>query len=72
MKIFIKVKAGSKKEEVKKIDATHFDISVKAPPKGGKANLAVIDVLSEFLSVARSRMSIVSGQKSKNKIVEIV
>lgn len=72
MKVFISAKPAAKKDEVVQLDATHFKISVKAPPQDGKANLAVEKVLAEFLGIAPSCVKIIKGHTSKNKIVEII
>ncbi len=71
MKISIKVKAGTKRESVKKTGENQYIVEVKAPPVEGKANKAVIKLLSEYFHVPKSRIRIISGHKSKNKIVEI-
>src|SRR5882757_4726260 len=46
-------------------------ISVGAPPEDGKANAAVIALLAEALSVAKSAISVVSGATDRRKLVEI-
>lgn len=71
MKIFAKVKPNSKKDEVKKIDATHFEIRVKAPTQEGKANTAALNTLAECLNIPKSSIKIRSGLKSKQKVFEI-
>ena len=71
MRIFTKVKPNSKKEEVKKVDSTHFEIRIKAAPQEGKANSAVIKAMAEYLDIPKSRIKIVLGEKSKHKTLEI-
>lgn len=71
MKIFLKVKPNSKEDKVEKISENKFIVQVKAPPKEGKANEAVIKLLSGYLDVPRSRISIIQGQHSRNKIASI-
>ncbi len=46
-------------------------IWVHASPENGKANLAAIKLVSKFLNVRHSNISIVSGLTSRNKILEI-
>lgn len=72
MRIFIKVKSRAKEEFVKKVDEKHFIVAVKEPPVKGKANQAVIEALAEYFDVKRSRVSIVAGHTSKQKIIDIV
>ena len=47
-------------------------VSVKAPAKEGRANAAVIAAISEYFDVPKSRISIISGAGSRDKIVEII
>ena len=72
MKIFLKVKPGSKKEGVTKTDELHYIVSVKAPPVEGKANDAIVKVLSDYFKVPKSHIVISKGGHSKNKIIEIL
>ncbi|OGG12818.1 hypothetical protein A3D77_07215 [Candidatus Gottesmanbacteria bacterium RIFCSPHIGHO2_02_FULL_39_11] len=71
MKIFVRAKSKSKKEYIKKIDNTHFTVAVTAPPIEGKANLAIIKSLSKYFHKPASGIQIISGAKSKEKIVDI-
>ena len=70
MKIQVKVKPNSKIEEVSQ-EGDSFIIKVKEPPKEGKANQAVIKLLAEHFGVPQSRVRILSGFRSKNKIIEV-
>lgn len=47
-------------------------ISVTAPALDGRANNALIGFLSEHYNVPKSRVRIVRGEKSRNKVVEII
>jgi len=70
MRIQVKVKPNSRTEEVSR-DGDSFIIKVKEPPREGKANRAVIKLLAEHLGVTRSRIRILSGFRSKNKVIEV-
>ena len=72
MKIFVSVKPGSKREEVKSADGTHVTVWVRARAHDGKANEAVMQILAEHFAVATSRIRIVHGYTSRQKIIEIV
>ena len=71
MKIQVKVKPNSKTEEVSQ-EGDSFIVKVKEPPKEGKANQAVIKLLAEYFDVPQSQVRIISGFRSRNKIVEVV
>ena len=40
-------------------------------PEGGKANAAVLKLLSKALGVPKSRLRIVQGETGRDKVVEI-
>jgi uncharacterized protein (TIGR00251 family) len=46
-------------------------VKVKAPPAEGKANRALIELLSGALAVPRRRLTLVSGEQSRNKRVRV-
>ncbi|MBI5039357.1 MAG: DUF167 domain-containing protein [Nitrospirae bacterium] len=71
MKISVKVKPGSKKESVERVDDTNFIAHVKARPVEGKANEALVRLLSDYFGVPGSRIQIIKGAASKYKVVEI-
>jgi uncharacterized protein (TIGR00251 family) len=70
MKIQVKVKPSAKTEEVSQ-EGDSFIVKVKEPPKEGKANQAVIKLLSEHFGVPHSQVKILSGFRSKNKVIEV-
>ena len=71
MKIFVKAKPNAKNEIVEELDSSHFVISVKAPPKNGRANEAIARALANHLNVSRSRVALASGFASKEKVFEV-
>ena len=71
MKIFVKVKPNAKKESVIRADDLHFSVSVKAPPKDGKANRAVLRALSDYFQIPPSRFEILTGHTSKLNVIKV-
>jgi len=71
MKIFVRVKTSSKKEEIKKISETNFFVAVKEPPIRGKANRAIVNALAEYFKISKSQIRLALGATGKNKIFEI-
>ena len=71
MKIQVKAKPNSKTEEVSQ-KGDSFIVKVKEPPKEGKANQAVIRLLAQHFDVPQNRVRILSGFRSRNKIIEVV
>jgi uncharacterized protein len=48
-----------------------WKVRVTAAPERGRANEAVLDLLSETLSVPRSDVKLVAGHGGRDKIVEL-
>ena len=71
MKISVKVKAGSSREKVEKTGDNDYAVWVRAKPADGKANEAVIKTLAGYFDIAKSKISLVKGQASKQKLFEI-
>jgi uncharacterized protein (TIGR00251 family) len=71
MKLRIIVKPNARKNEVTRSTDGTLVIRVAVPPIEGKANEKVIEVLSEYLNKPKRSISIVSGFKGKNKIIEV-
>jgi uncharacterized protein (TIGR00251 family) len=44
---------------------------VKAPPVAGKANLELLDLLARALALPRGRLTLLSGEQSRNKRVRV-
>ena len=72
MRIFVTAKTNAREEAVQKIDETHFVVSVKASPVEGKANIALIKILSRFLKIPKSQIVLRSGATGKKKVFEIL
>ena len=48
-----------------------LSIRVTAPPVEGAANKACIELVAEALGVRTSQVELVSGQKSRNKVLSV-
>jgi uncharacterized protein (TIGR00251 family) len=53
------------------VEEGRLKIKVTAPPERGKANSALVELLSKSLKVPKSAISVVGGQTSRNKRVLI-
>lgn len=69
--LVIYAKPNSKKEGVADISDDCISISIRAPAVEGKANVAIIEFLSEALDISKSCVTLEKGSKNKNKIVSI-
>jgi uncharacterized protein len=64
----LQVQPGARKNEVAGPTAEGFlKIRLTAPPVEGKANRALLHFLAESLDLARSRIELLSGEKSRRK-----
>ncbi len=68
----LKVKPSAKEDAVKKLEDGTLMVSVKAPPVDNKANERLIEILSKFLDIPKSRILIKAGNTSKHKLIEIL
>ncbi|MCM8814888.1 MAG: DUF167 domain-containing protein [Candidatus Omnitrophica bacterium] len=71
MRFIIKVKPYSREEKVVENQDRSLKVYVNEKPVEGKANSALIKLIAEYFDVPKSAVKIVSGHKSRNKIVEI-
>lgn len=65
------VKPGAKQNHITDTDANEIGVQIAAPPKDGEANDELRDYLCDVLQVKKSQLSLVAGQKSRNKTVLI-
>lgn len=71
IRLHLHVQPGGKKSEILGEHDGALKIRVQAPPVEGKANAAVIEFVAEILAVPRSRVTLIRGEKSRHKVVEI-
>jgi uncharacterized protein len=71
MKISVSVKPNSRKESFEKLADGTYVIKVNAPPTEGKANIRVIEMLSENLKKPKSAFELISGHRGKKKIFKV-
>ncbi len=72
MKVQIIAHPNSKKPRVEKDLLETIHVFVSEPPLEGKANNAVRETLAIYFGTKKSCVFLVSGEKSKNKVFEIL
>jgi len=70
MKIFVRVKPRSRDERLEKTTEGYVAY-ISEQPIEGRANRALIELISNYFGLPKSDITILSGKKSKHKIVEI-
>ncbi len=71
MKIKVKVKPNASRNEIKEIEKNYYEIRVTVVPEKGKANKKVVELLSKHLKKPKSKIKLIKGETSKEKIFEI-
>lgn len=72
MRYQIKVFPNSKSNQVKIGGANQLEIHTTAKAISGAANAAIIPLLAQHFSCKKSQIFIISGLKSRQKIIEVM
>lgn len=70
-RITVRVKPGVGRNSVEYLGEDVYLVYTSAKPKGGEANAAVIALLSDYLHIPKSALSIRLGRTGREKLVEI-
>ena len=65
------IQPGAKKTEVAGEHGDALKIRLAAPPVDGKANAALLEFIADKLGVAKSAVTLKTGQTSRRKVVEV-
>lgn len=71
MLLKVKVVPGARRTEIVGHYGDGVKVRVTAPPEGGKANQALLDMLANALGVKAASLRIAHGQTSPQKVVEV-
>ena len=71
IRISVRVSPNASKSEVVGFTDNILRVKVSAPPVKGKANKELVALLSQVLGVDKSRVSIIKGHTSRNKVIAI-
>ena len=72
MNIQVTVKPGAKCQKIVVSDDGSLVVYLHARAHDGEANVALIRALSDYYGVSKSCIEILKGQKSHQKVVEII
>jgi uncharacterized protein (TIGR00251 family) len=70
-RVRLRVSPGARSSELVGRHGEAWKVRVAAPPEGGRANEAVLDLLAERLALPRRSLSIVSGHTAREKVVQM-
>jgi uncharacterized protein YggU (UPF0235/DUF167 family) len=69
--VFYKVSVSFHKDYVK-IKDDHIEIGIMEKPIQGKTNVVIIKQIAKYLGVPKSKVRIVAGEKSQDKVIEVI
>jgi uncharacterized protein len=72
LKLAVRVIPNARRTEFSGRRGGEFVLRLSAPALEGKANKAAVEFIAEYLGIPRVRVTLVSGEKSRHKIFEIV
>lgn len=72
MLITVRVTSNAREPRVTKTSETSFEVRVDERAEGGRANKRLVEILSKHFDVPKSRITILRGLKSRDKVVEIL
>jgi uncharacterized protein (TIGR00251 family) len=67
----VKVRPGSRTEELTELPDGSWQARVKAPPVDGKANAALIALVAAHFGLRKSQVRIRSGASGRMKLVQL-
>lgn len=67
----VRVQPRSSRNEIVGEQQGALKVKLTAPPSEGEANRALIAYLAEVLGVAKKNVSLLKGQSSRTKLVEV-
>jgi uncharacterized protein (TIGR00251 family) len=65
----VRAQPGARKNAVLGEQAGALKVAVTAPPEDGRANAVIIELLRGWLGVKRSQVELLSGERSRNKVI---
>ena len=72
MKLRLRVQPGARRTAlVARLASGEWKVAVSAPPADGRANEAVVELVSELLRVKRSQVRLARGASSRSKLIEV-
>jgi uncharacterized protein (TIGR00251 family) len=72
MLLSLRVQPGAKRSALlARLASGEYKVAVAAPPLEGRANEAVVELVSELLGVKRRQVTVARGTSSRSKLIEV-
>jgi uncharacterized protein len=68
--LVVKVIPNAKRNKIV-AEQRRLKVYVTAPAVDGKANKVLIEILAEYLQVKKNKLTIIRGDKSREKVIQI-
>ncbi|MDR3143526.1 MAG: DUF167 domain-containing protein [Puniceicoccales bacterium] len=68
---FLQVIPNASRNQVVSCADGMLKLKVQAPPENGRANRAVIELLTQYFGISKHAIRLISGEKSREKRVRI-
>ena len=70
--LFLKIQPGARKNEIIGEFDGRLKVKIQAPPVEGAANQVLSEFLAEVFGVSKSKVTLLSGEKSREKSVRLM
>ncbi len=67
----VRARPGASRNRLEGIHGGALKVAVTAPPEKGKANKALLEVLSKAMGIPKKRLALAKGETSKDKWVAV-
>ena len=72
MRLSLRVQPGARRTALLgRLSNGEWKVAVAAPPIEGRANEAVVELMSELLGLKRRQIAVTCGASSRGKVIEI-
>jgi uncharacterized protein len=70
-RVRLRVSPGAARTEIVGRHGDAWKVRVRAAPERGRANDAVLDLMTDALGVPRTRLNLVAGATARDKVIEV-
>ena len=71
MYVKVRAKPAAKKEELRRVDETHFEICVREPAERNLANKRIVELIAAHFAVPANKVRIINGHQSPSKMLSV-
>jgi len=65
------VTPSAREARVVNVSEDYFEVKVDEREEGGRANKRLLEILAEHFKVSKSRITILTGTKTRNKTIQV-